>query len=81
MKIQLRFFSLLRQRFQTAGSEIEISTPKSARAIFLELFDDQQAAERMLPVVRFAINCEYVAPDTLVHGGDELAFIPPVSGG
>jgi molybdopterin synthase sulfur carrier subunit len=81
MKIQLRFFSVLRQRFHTAEKVIDIQGSKSVRDIFLGLFDDQETAKRFLPAVRFAINWEYVAPETLVGGGDELAFIPPVSGG
>jgi len=31
--------------------------------------------------VRFAVNQEYVAPETALHEGDEVVFIPPVSGG
>ncbi|MFN8496569.1 MAG: molybdopterin converting factor subunit 1 [Anaerolineae bacterium] len=28
-----------------------------------------------------AVNQDYAEPDTVVHDGDEIAFIPPVSGG
>lgn len=28
-----------------------------------------------------AVNQEYVGPDLVLQAGDELAFIPPVSGG
>jgi len=29
----------------------------------------------------FAVNQEFAAPDQALHHGDEVAFIPPVSGG
>jgi len=28
-----------------------------------------------------AVNREYVSPETLLHEGDEVAFLPPVAGG
>lgn len=28
-----------------------------------------------------AVNCEYLAPGTRIRPGDEVALIPPVSGG
>ena len=34
-----------------------------------------------LPHIRIAVNCEYVGGETLVSPADEIAFIPPVSGG
>lgn len=81
MTVRLRFFSTLRSHFRQAERLVEISRPTCAREIFTGLFDSAEAAGRFLPHTRFAVNCEYVAPETLVKGGDELAFIPPVSGG
>lgn len=31
--------------------------------------------------VRVAINQQFASADTLLHPGDELAFLPPISGG
>ncbi len=31
--------------------------------------------------VALAVNAEYVEADQMLHDGDELALIPPVSGG
>jgi molybdopterin synthase sulfur carrier subunit len=31
--------------------------------------------------VRIAINQQFAQPDTPLHPGDELAFLPPISGG
>jgi len=32
-------------------------------------------------LTRFGINLQFVDPDTLLHEGDEVVLIPPVSGG
>lgn len=81
MKIHLRFFASLRDQLGTAEREMEIGSPQQAREIFCSLFDDRSLADRLIRFTRFAVNCEYVPPEALVHEGDELAFIPPVSGG
>jgi sulfur-carrier protein len=81
MTVRLKFFSMLKKTFPEGEREVEISGPRTAREIFVSLFESREAAERFLPFTRFAINCEYVPPETLVRPGDELAFIPPVSGG
>ena len=39
------------------------------------------ACARFLPSARVAVNQEFVSLDTLLSEGDELAVIPPVSGG
>ena len=34
-----------------------------------------------MKLVRFAVNNEFVPPDTVLNDGDHLVFIPPVAGG
>ncbi|MBI1909447.1 MAG: MoaD/ThiS family protein [Deltaproteobacteria bacterium] len=81
MKIKLLFFATLKNRFRSEEATVEIDRPCPAQELFLRLFSDRSEAGRFLPSTRFAVNCEYVPSETLVHDGDELAFIPPVSGG
>lgn len=76
MTVRVRLFAILRER---AGSaEMELELPDSARVA------DALAAlgeiTQGLTVV-MALNREYVTGDTPLHAGDELALIPPVSGG
>ena len=49
-----------------------------ARAALLARYP---ALIRVLPRCTVALNRAYVAPETPLHDGDELAFIPPVGGG
>lgn len=76
MKITLKFFSMLRSQMGTEEKFLETDRPQTAREIFLNFFDP-----KYLPFTRFAVNWEYVSPETVIRDGDELAFIPPVSGG
>ncbi len=81
MTVRIKFFSTLRTALGRGESEVEIPGPRPAREIFLDLFEDRRVAEKFLTTVRFAVNCEFAAPNTMVTDGDEIAFIPPVSGG
>ncbi|MBI2082183.1 MAG: MoaD/ThiS family protein [Deltaproteobacteria bacterium] len=81
MKIKLRFFSLLHHYFGTGEMETNLDSPKTVQEVFFDLFEDKELAEKLARSIRFAVNWEYVEPEMVVHEGDEVAFIPPVSGG
>jgi len=82
MKVSVRLFAILRDR---AGSGcIDIQLPERATvADALDLLGkhgDLAEALARIPV-RMAVNREYADPATELHAGDELALIPPISGG
>jgi len=78
MIVRIRLFAQLRQRAGT--SELELELPEGARV------RDALAASRIaslaegLPLV-LAVNREYASEDAPLSADDELALIPPVSGG
>jgi molybdopterin converting factor subunit 1 len=76
MQVRIRLFAQLRERAGTAELELELpegACVRDALAALDELADG-------LPLVA-AVNREYAQPDARLAAGDELALIPPVSGG
>jgi MoaE-MoaD fusion protein len=81
MKLSVRLFAILRER---AGADsVEIDVPEgSTVADAIEALRRQPGLTELeaLPV-RLAVNQQYADPTEPVEAGDELAAIPPVSGG
>jgi molybdopterin synthase catalytic subunit len=76
MVVRVRLFAILRER--AGRSEIELELPDGARVgDALGRLDDLAGG---LPLV-MAVNRVYADRDAPLSAGDELALIPPVSGG
>jgi MoaE-MoaD fusion protein len=76
MTVSVRLFAILRQR---AGRDrIELELPEGAKVS--DALDAVADLAGGLSLV-MAVNREYASPDQPLAAGDELALIPPVSGG
>jgi MoaE-MoaD fusion protein len=76
VQVTIRLFAILRER--AGASEIELDLPEGARVRdALARLDDLAGG---LPLV-MAINRDYADAEAPLRAGDELALIPPVSGG
>jgi molybdopterin synthase catalytic subunit len=76
MLIRVRLFAILRERAGT--NELELELPEGA--VVRDALERVEAMVPGLPLV-MAINREYADADAPLSAGDELALIPPVSGG
>ena len=78
--VKVRFFARLRE---LAGVETErLQLPAASHVS--DAYDALRRAHPSLPAresVRAAVNTEFADWDAPVADGDEVAFIPPVSGG
>jgi len=81
MKLNVRLFAMLRERAGRDSVEIELPAGATVADAILAL-REQPGLELLdrLPV-RLAVNRQYADPGQQVAAGDELAAIPPVSGG
>jgi molybdopterin converting factor subunit 1 len=75
--VRVRLFAALRELAGTAERELEL--PEGARVGDVWATLPELGAEP--PGLLYAVNKEYVAAEHELEDGDELAVIPPVSGG
>jgi MoaE-MoaD fusion protein len=80
--VTVRLFAMLRERAGRDAFELELADGATV-ADALEALRDRDGLGDMLErmPVRAAVNREYAANETPLAPGDELALIPPVSGG
>jgi molybdopterin converting factor subunit 1 len=76
MQVRVRLFAALRER--AGASELELELPEGA--VVGDALRRMSELTEGLPVV-MAVNQEYADDRMELHGGDEVALIPPVSGG
>ena len=78
--MRILFFAHLKD--VTGQREIEWNGgPVDMDGFWRKLLDSYPELERFRPSVRLAKNGEYVQNDALFADSDEVALIPPVSGG
>lgn len=81
MRVRVLYFGIVRERIGRSQEEIELvanSTVADLAAILSAKHGNLAAGVSSL---RLAVNLEYVDSDAILHDNDEVAVIPPVSGG
>ncbi len=81
MKVKVRLFAGLKEL--TGGPEVVAELPEAATVRDLEdvLGRDYPRLKPLLASLAFAVDEEYRSRDYVLHDGDEIALIPPISGG
>jgi molybdopterin synthase catalytic subunit len=80
-RLTIKLFATLRERAGTPELTRDYPDDVTVEQIWACLKAEFPALEGHRDAVRFAVNQEYVDDDYRPHPGDEIAFIPPVSGG
>jgi molybdopterin synthase catalytic subunit len=85
MKVAVRVTALLfaRLREQAGAERFELELPAGATVadVYAELRRRHPALEARREIVRPAVNQEFALWEATISDADEVAFIPPVSGG
>ena len=81
MKVHLRYFALWRETLGRAGETREVAPGLTVGDLFDQVTADQPRLAALRGATMLMVNQEYVPPTTPLQDGDEIAFIPPVSGG
>lgn len=82
MSVRILFFGELSDFVLESEFDLEWKGPLSIETLFLNLMKDHpEVVDKWKPYLLYAVNRIQVRPDFQVQDGDEVAFMPPMSGG
>jgi len=81
MQITVLFFGQLKDICGRSSDRLELTAGANARAVFDHYASQFPRLAGMAGSVVLACNHEFVRPEILLSEGDEVALLPPVSGG
>ena len=81
MKIKVLFFASCRDLVGTSEQEITVEDGITIADLISEIASKHVRFVDMVPSLMVSVNQEYAERDVVLADGDEVAFIPPVSGG
>jgi molybdopterin converting factor subunit 1 len=81
MRVRVRLFASLREATGEAEVELELQAGASAEDAWRALVQRHPALAGRRPRLTAAVNRRYVAFHEALQPGDEVVFVPPVSGG
>ena len=81
MRVTVRLFARLRDLAGSGELVREIATPATVETVWRSLVADMPALGDYERTMSVAVNADYSKMSSKVDDGDEVAFLPPVSGG
>jgi molybdopterin converting factor subunit 1 len=81
VKVRLKFFAILKEVVGRDEMEKDVPDGTTARGLLDAMVGEFPKLGRYASVTQVAVNHELVDPDHQVEPEDEIAFLPPVSGG
>ena len=81
MRVRVLFFGMLKEMMAKPADVIELPEGASVRAVLAHYEAQMPRLRESLPSLAVAVNQQYAGPDTKLHADDEVALLPPVSGG
>jgi molybdopterin converting factor subunit 1 len=79
--MRILYFAQARTATGTAAEELATDAALAADALWTELLRRHPTLASLRPATRLARNGEFAPSDAIFHPADEVALIPPVSGG
>ncbi len=81
MRVRVRLFAAYREAVGRGETTVELAEGTTVSGLLSLLVAEFPRLRGLAPVTAAAVNQEYVPTSTELREDDEVAFIPPVSGG
>lgn len=81
MTVRVKLFAAARDIIGSEETALSLPEKSTAKSAVNSLIQQHPKLEQWRKYLRVAVNWEYVSTDQELNNNDEVAIIPPVSGG
>lgn len=81
MRVTVQLFARLRDLAGRDRWTCDLPAGASVADVWRAVAEAHPAVQVLGPAISAAVNADFASMKTPVHDGDEVAFLPPVSGG
>jgi MoaE-MoaD fusion protein len=81
MQVRVRYLGMLKEIAEREGEMVEIADGAVVGELYAALQQRIPQLQQFRHAIALAVNYEYASGETWLREGDEVALIPPVSGG
>lgn len=81
MRVRILFFGMLKELAGRASDTIDVAEGASVAEVLRHYESEIPRLKEALSSLAVAVNQRYAGPETKLIAGDEVALLPPVSGG
>ncbi len=81
MRVQVLFFGILKDVAGRAGEGVDLPEGSTVADLLRHYETRIPKLHELLPSVALSVNQHYAGPGTVLGANDEVALLPPVSGG
>ena len=81
MEITVRFFALYRERAGRNAFPVQLAQGATVADLTAEVLRQFPGLAPPQVQIVVAVNADYAEPEVVLHPGDDVCLIPPVSGG
>ncbi|MGD2182709.1 MoaD/ThiS family protein [Lusitaniella coriacea] len=79
--ITVKLFAAYQEAYNLPELNLEVPLHTPVSEVLNRILREHPELEQWRNLTRFGVNFQFVEPDTILQNGDEVALIPPVSGG
>jgi len=81
MKVKVKLFAAFREAAGVNEEEVELEDGSTVQSLLEHYIARYPKMDRYRDHIILSVNKEYGSPSRILNDGDEVSFLPPVSGG
>jgi molybdopterin synthase sulfur carrier subunit len=81
IQITVKLFAAYQEVYGVPELQLNFPINTSVQEVLDFMVQEKPQLEQWRTITRFGVNLQFVEENTILQNGDEVVFIPPVSGG